>query len=82
MKKSSDILLSLGGERLEVFKTKDFVGVLYKGAEISDGLFLTTTYGTGLDYESACDDYLEKIRGKKLVFGAYTDSRHEVMVIG
>ena len=80
--KSSDILLSLGGERLEVFKNKDGVCVLYKDSEISDGLFLITTYGTGTDFESACDDYLAKIRGQKLVFNVGTENRHEVMVIG
>ena len=80
--KSSEILLSLGGERLEVIKNKDGVCVLYKDAEISDGTFLMTIYGTGLNFESACDDYLSKIRGQKLVFGAYTKNRHEVMVIG
>lgn len=80
--KSSEILLRLDGEHLEVFQNKYGVHVMYKGAEISDGCFLVGAYGTGTDFESACDDYLDKIRGKKLVFGACTDGRHEVMVLG
>jgi hypothetical protein len=80
--KSSEILLRLDGERLEVFQNKHGVHVMYQGAEISDGCFLVGVYGTGTDFESACDDYLEQIRGKKLVFGACTDGRHEVMVLG
>lgn len=80
--KSSEILLSLGGERLEVFKNKYGIHVMYKNAEISDGCFLVGAYGTGLDFESACDDYLAKIRGQKLVFNACSESRHEVIVIG
>ena len=80
--KSSEILLRLDGEHLEVFQNRHGVCVMYQNAEISDGSFLVTDYGTGADFESACDDYLDKIRGKKLVFGACTDGRHEVMMLG
>ena len=80
--KSSEILLRLDGEHLEVFQNKYGVHVMYQGAEIKDGSFLVTDYGTGTDFESACDDYLAKIRGQKLVFNVGTENRHEVMVIG
>ena len=80
--KSSEILLALNGKHLEVFKVKDFVCVLYKGAEIKDGCFLKTDYGVGLDFESACDDYISKIRGKRLVFNAGTNDREDIMVLG
>lgn len=80
--KSSEILLRLDGERLGVFQNRHGVCVMYQGAEIKDGSFLVGAYGTGVDFESACDDYLDKIRGKKLVFGATTNGRHEVMVLG
>ena len=80
--KSSDILLSIGGgHRLEVFKVENFIAVLYEGAEIKDGLVLATRYGTGLDFESACDDYLSKIRGKRLVFNACKENRHELICL-
>ena len=80
--KSSEVLLSLSGERLEVFKNKSDVCVKYNGAEIKNGDFLIDTYGTGTNFESACDDYLNKIRGKRLVFNAYTINRKEIMVLG
>lgn len=81
-KKSSDILLSLDKERLEVFKNVNGICVNYKNCEIKDGDFLISTYGTGTDFESACDDYLDKIRGKKLVFNACYSNRTEIMVLG
>ena len=73
--KSSDILLSLG-EHLEVFKNSLGVCVEYKGAEVKD------EFGVGRDFESACDDYMNKIRGKKLVFNACSSARREVQVLG
>jgi hypothetical protein len=79
--KSSEILLSLD-EHLEVFKNSSGICVEYKNAEIEDGYFLKTECGTGENFENACDDYLRKIRGKKLVFNACTSYRKEVTVIG
>lgn len=79
--KSSEILLSLD-EHLEVFKNSSGVCVEYKNSEIKDGYFLVSTFGVGEDFETACDDYLNKIRGKKLVFNACTKYRKEVTVIG
>ena len=79
--KSSEILLSLG-EHLEVFKNSLGVCVDYKNAEVKDGMFLISEFGVGKDFESACDDYMNKIRGKKLVFNAYSSARREVQVLG
>ncbi len=79
--KSSEILLSLD-EHLEVFKNSMGICVEYKNSEVKDGYFLVSTYGIGEDFETACDDYLNKIRGKKLVFNACSSSRKEVTVIG
>ena len=79
--KSSEILLSLN-EPLEVLKNPNGICVEYKNSEIKDGYFLKTECGTGENFESACDDYLNKIRGKKLVFNACTSYRKEVTVIG
>lgn len=81
--KSSDILLSLDGEHLEVFKnSSDEINVRYQNAEIKDGMFLIYDLGRGRNFEEACDDYLSKIRGKKLVFDARTEKRREIMVLG
>ena len=67
--KSSDILLSLDMEDLEVSSNNSGgVNVCYKGAKVKDGIFLTSAYGRGKDFEEACDDYLSQIRGKTLVF--------------
>lgn len=79
--KSSEILLSLG-EHLEVFKNSLGVCVEYRGAEVKDGMFLISEFGVGEDFESACDDYMNRIRGKKLVFNASSSARREVQVLG
>lgn len=81
--KSSDILLSLEFEHLKV--SKDCSGrimVEYANSEIKEGYFLRGDPGRGATFEEACDDYLSKIRGKTIVFNAYSDSRREVRVIG
>lgn len=81
--KSSDILLLLDGEHLEVSKNSSGgINVRYQGAEIKDGMFLICDLGCGRDFEEACDNYLSKIRGKKLVFDAYTEDRREIIVLG
>ena len=80
--KSSELLLSLDGEHLEVFKNSVGICVEYKGSEVKDGMFLYSTYGVGTDFESACDDYLNKIRGKKLVFDACSNKRREIFILG
>ena len=80
--KSSELLLSLDGEHLEVFRNVRGICVEYKGAEVKEGMFLKDAYGVGEDFESACDDYIKQIRGKTLVFGACTNSRREVKILG
>lgn len=81
--KSSNILLSLEGEELEVSINKHgVVCVSYKDASIKDGMFLNYTHGRGKDFEEACDNYLSQIRGKTLVFDADTNHRREVTVLG
>lgn len=81
--KSSDFLLSLDGEYLEVSKNgNNGVSVCYRGAEIKDGMFLTSDSCVGKDFEEACDDYLNKIRGKRLVFDACSNRRREIAILG
>ena len=79
--KSSDILLSLDNESLKVFKNDyDDICVRYVGANVEDNYFIKVVWGAGKDFESACDDYLNQIRGKKLVFDAYNNKRREVLI--
>lgn len=81
--KSSDILLSLDGECLEVSKNNGGgINVCYQGAKIKDGTFLIYDLGRGRDFEEACDNYLSKIRGKKIVFDADINDRREIIVLG
>lgn len=82
--KSSDILLSLNGHNLEVWKaTGDVICVRYVDSYIKDGPVLVGTCGRGGTFEGACHDYLAEIRGKTLVFHAYDeDKRTEVTVLG
>ena len=81
--KSSDILLTLCSEYLKVWKVHDHICVDYEDAWISDGITLQGAFGIGPDFESACDDYLNKIRGKKLIFdGPNHAQRKEVTVLG
>lgn len=50
------------------------------GAEIKKGSILSGDFGNGTTPEEAIKDYLEKIEGKLLVLGAYTDNRREYNV--
>jgi hypothetical protein len=82
-RKASDILLSLGFAYLHVWKVKDdVVCVNYDGADVKEGSVLIHTFGRGGTFEGACYDYLDKIRGKTLVFDACSDKRREVTVLG
>ena len=80
--KSSDILLTLN-EDLVVWKVKDSICVKYDEAWVSNVGVLEGAFGQGVDFEDACDSYLSKIRGKKLVFdGLRHKARKEVQVLG
>ena len=81
--KASDILLSLEGYHLEVWKSvDDAICVSYRNADVKDGPVLVGVFGKGGTFEGACYDYLSKIRGKTLVFDAYLKSRKEIQVLG
>ena len=82
-KKASDILLSLESAHLEVWKlSSGVVCVDYQGAEVKDGPVLKGVFGSGGTFEGACYDYLERIRGKTLVFNAGSSTRREITVLG
>lgn len=81
--KSSDILLSLDNEELKVLKNcYGDICVRYIGAFVKNGYFIESAVGIGKDFESACEDYLNKIRGKTLVFNPNNDTRKEVSILG
>ncbi len=49
-------------------------------AEIKEGGVLRSAYGQGKSFLSALKDYVAQIRGKTLVFNAYSSLRYEVVV--
>lgn len=80
--KSSEKLLNLKGRMLSVGKNiNGKVYVRYERCDVKDGCFLIGTYGTGNSFEEACDDYLDKISGKTIVFNAESSNREEVKVL-
>lgn len=81
--KASDKLLKLEGHHLTVFKSADEgqVAVCYEDAWVKDGLFLRGEFGHGVNFEEACEDYLNIISGKTLVFDVFDGKREEVRVL-
>lgn len=78
---AQEILFSLG-ERLETWRRPDGdIIVCYQKCEVKEGMFLKGTYGTGKTFSSACEDYLNQLHGKTLIFNAYSGSRKEVRVL-
>lgn len=74
-------LLNLN-EHLEVWRIPSGeIAVSFSGCEIKDGDFLVSAFGTGKTFEEAADNYMDKISGKRLIFGAYTNHRREVVVL-
>lgn len=76
-----DILLSIENEFLDlgVWKNADGkIGVKYQHCEIKEGDFLKTVYGIGKTFAEACENYLEQLHGKTLVFYAYSQYRKEI----
>lgn len=81
--KTSDILLSLEGKHLEVWRSVGHkICVMYADSEVKDGVFLATIFGSGDTFEDACDSYLRQIRGKTLVFNSFSDIREEIKILG
>lgn len=77
--RAQNILRSIGKE-LKGWVTSDGkVAVCYKNCEVKDGDFLISTNGIGNTFEKACQDYLERMQGKCLVFNAYAENREEIL---
>ena len=73
-------LLNLESHSLEVFKVGGEIAVMYMGGEITDGIVRIGAFGKGTTVEEACEDYLNKISGKTLVFG-FGENREEIKVL-
>lgn len=79
---ASQRLLKLEGTRLIAWTVPNGkIAVSFENCEIKNGMFLVADFGTGEMLESACENYLEKIQGKTLVFDACTSARKEVRVL-
>ena len=59
----------------------DQFNVEYEDSFVKDGIALIGVYGVGNTFESACEDYLNKITGKKLVFSPSDEKRRVEVVI-
>lgn len=59
----------------------DQFNVEYEDSFIEDGTGLIGVHGVGNTFESACEDYLNKITGKKLVFNPSNEERRFEVVI-
>ena len=80
--KASEKLLNLENRMLKVGKNiNGKVYVHYESCDVKDGCFLIGAYGTGNNFEEACEDYLNKISGKTIVFNAESSNREEVKVL-
>jgi hypothetical protein len=66
---------------LVVFKmVNGKIGVHFENCEVKDECFLIGEFGRGNTFEEACENYLERLQGKTLVFNAY-GNRKEVVLI-
>lgn len=55
------------------------IAVRFSNCEVKEGDFLISAFGKGNTFFEACEDYIDKIKGKTLVFNAYTKQRKEVV---
>lgn len=80
--KASIRLMRLG-VYLIVFKSNDgLIHVRYEGGYVLDNGAEILVSGCGLNFEEACESYLNKISGKRLrIYAPYTNDRREVTVL-
>jgi hypothetical protein len=55
--------------------------VSYHDCYIKEGATLLGERGRGNTFEEACEDYMRKISGEKLVFKPFSEYRREVTVL-
>lgn len=78
--RASEKLLNLKHHHLEVFRSNDKIGVCYQDADVLEYPCRKSEYGIGHDFEEACENYLNIISGKTLVFG-YGKTRKELTIL-
>ena len=70
------------GYYLEAWQFQNgIIGVCYEDCAIKYGDSIMSASGQGKNFSEACKDYLEKIRGKTLVFNAFSQHRKEIRVL-
>ena len=78
----SQRLLSLEGHPLRVWRIDNGqIVVTYWNCDVKTCGVLIGLAGYGYTFEESCQDYINKISGKTLVFNAFTKSREEVKVL-
>lgn len=79
--RASEKLLNLGKRILVAKNIYGKVYVHYENCYVKDDCFLVGEYGTGNNFEEACEDYLNEISGKTIVFKDAYNNREEVKVL-
>ena len=79
--KASEKLLNLDKRMIVDKNVHAKVYVNYENCNVKDDCFLIGVFGTGRDFEEACEDYLNQISGKTIVFNAESSKREEVKVL-
>lgn len=80
--KASTKLMRLGVYLIVFTSVDGLVHVRYKGGYILDNGAEILMSGCGLNFEEACESYLNKISGKRLrIYDPYTNDRREVTVL-
>lgn len=79
--KASEKLLNLGKRIIVDKNIYGKIYVHYENCYVKDDCFLIGKYGTGNSFEEACEDYLNKISGKTIVFNAHSNNCEEVKVL-
>lgn len=68
------------GIELEVWRVSDKeIFVRFKNCEVKDGMVLVGVVGRGRTFDEAFFDYIKQVKGKTLVFNAWTDQRKEIL---
>lgn len=79
--KASEKLLNINKRIIVDKNVHGKVYVHYENCYVKEDCFLIGTFGTGCDFEEACEDYLNKISGKTIVFNPKSSNREEVKLI-
>ena len=78
--KASERLLNTGNSLIVFKMVNGKIGVHFENCEVRDECFLIGEFGRGNTFEEACENYLERLQGKILVFNVF-GNRKEVILI-